>query len=155
MVKIIKYQAKYIYKNVILHFYRTAPVENRDLPYDCRTETSIVTAMQTMDKACVKSCLTCYTAVSSLPLEVPTCEKVVYAVALEHNKHFPTSIVELMFSCFNLQFNTEILSLKKLENFVVEPVLNSESTWEVKNHALETLVKYLAIPKQFTPTSCF
>ena len=90
-----------------------------------------------------------------MPLEVPRCEKVVYAVALEHDKHFPTSIVELMFSCFNLQFNTEILSLKKLENFVVEPVLNSESTWEVKNHALETLVKYLAIPKQFTPTSCF
>ena len=140
---------------MILHFYRRAPVENRDLPYDRRTETSTAMATRTMNKWCVKSCLTCYTAVFSLPLEVPTCEKVVYAVALEHDKHFPTSMVELMFSCFNLQFNTTIVSLKKLENFVVEPVLNSDSTWEVKNHALETFVKYSAIPKQFTPTSCF
>ena len=94
-------------------------------------------------------------AVSSLPLEVPTCEKVVYAVALEHNKHFSTRIVELMFSNFNLQFNTAIVLLKNLKNFVAEPVLNSGSTWEVKNHALETLVKYSAILKRFTPTSCF
>ena len=108
-----------------------------------------------MNKACVKSCLTCYTAVSSLPLEVPTCEKVVYAVALEHDKHFPTSMVELMFSNFNLQFDTAIVLLKKLENFVGEPVLNSDSTWEVKNHALETLLKYSAIPNRFTPRSCF
>ena len=44
-----------------------------------------------------------------------------------------------MFSCFNLQFNTAIVLLKKLENFVAELVLNSDSTWEIKNHALETL----------------
>ena len=78
-----------------------------------------------------------------------------HTVALEHNKHFETSIVELMFSCFNLECNTAIVLLKKLEHFVAEPVLNSDSTWEVKNHALETLVKYSAITKQFTPTSCF
>ena len=58
MVKIIKNQARYIYKKMILHSYRRAPIVNKDLPYDRRTETSTATVNRTMNKACVKSCLT-------------------------------------------------------------------------------------------------
>ena len=43
---------------MILHSYRRAPIVNKDLPYDRRTETSTATVNRTMNKACVKSCLT-------------------------------------------------------------------------------------------------
>ena len=46
-----------------------------------------------------------------------------------------------------------MVMLKKLENFVARPVLSSDSTWEVKNHALKTLVKYSDMTTRFTPTS--
>ena len=46
-----------------------------------------------------------------------------------------------------------MVMLKKLENFVARPVLSSDSTCEVKNHAFKTLVKYSAMTTRFTPTS--
>ena len=76
-----------------------------------------------------------------------------HAVALEHNKRLPASRTRVFM--LYLQFNSSIVLLKKLENFVAEPVLNSDNTWEVMNHALKVLVKYSALPTRSTPTSCF